>query len=56
MSPCSVTCGEGVEFWMRQCDNPPGKYGGNCSSRGPAQEIRSCEMKPCPGTIAKKNN
>ena len=47
--PCSVTCGEGVETWMRQCDNPLRKYSENCSSRGSAQENRLCKMKPCPG-------
>ncbi|CAB3998077.1 Hypothetical predicted protein [Paramuricea clavata] len=47
-SPCSATCGQGVEIWIRQCDNPPGKFGGNCSKQGPAQEIRTCKMKPCP--------
>ncbi|CAB4007052.1 Tyrosine- kinase transmembrane receptor ROR2, partial [Paramuricea clavata] len=47
-SPCSATCGQGVEIRTRQCDNPPGKYGGNCSKQGPAQEIRKCEIKPCP--------
>ncbi|CAB4016143.1 Hemicentin-1, partial [Paramuricea clavata] len=50
-SPCSVTCGKGVEIWTRRCDNPPGKYGGNCSNRGAAQEIRLCEMEPCPAHI-----
>ncbi|CAB3978717.1 Hypothetical predicted protein [Paramuricea clavata] len=47
-SPCSVTCGQGVEIWTRRCDNPPGKYGGNCSNREAAQEILLCEMEPCP--------
>ncbi|CAB3998513.1 partial [Paramuricea clavata] len=47
-SPCSATCGEGVEIRIRVCDNPPGKYGGNCSKQGPAQEIRTCKIKPCP--------
>ncbi|CAB4019964.1 Hypothetical predicted protein [Paramuricea clavata] len=47
-SPCSATCGQGVEIRIRQCDNPPGKYGGNCSKQGPAQVIRKCKMKPCP--------
>ncbi|CAB4014749.1 coadhesin-like isoform X2, partial [Paramuricea clavata] len=47
-SPCSATCGQGVEIRARQCDNPSGKYGGNCSKQGPPQQIRSCEIKPCP--------
>ncbi|XP_028418196.1 mucin-like protein [Dendronephthya gigantea] len=49
--PCSVTCGNGVEIWIRKCDNPPGKYGGNCDKRGLATENRSCEEKPCPDTV-----
>ncbi|CAB4004558.1 coadhesin-like isoform X2 [Paramuricea clavata] len=48
-SPCSATCGQGVKIRIRQCNNPPGKYGGNCSKQGPAQETRICKMKPCPG-------
>ncbi|XP_028399068.1 mucin-like protein [Dendronephthya gigantea] len=47
-SPCSVTCGEGVEVWIRECDNPPGEYGGNCSKQGPDQERRSCRNEACP--------
>ena len=50
-SPCSVTCG-GVEIWTRQCNNPHGKYGGNCS-QGVAQKSRMCERKPCVGTFSK---
>lgn len=50
-SPCSVTCGKGVELWIRHCDNPPGKYGGNCDKKGLAQENRSCEVKPCPSKL-----
>jgi hypothetical protein len=50
-SPCSATCGEGVVIRIRLCDNPPGKYGGNCSKQGPAQEILTCKMNPCQGEI-----
>ncbi|XP_028418130.1 uncharacterized protein LOC114543270 [Dendronephthya gigantea] len=56
-SPCSTTCGGGVEVWIRHCDNPPGKYGGNCSKQGKDQDERLCEKQPCPfvldsGTIS----
>ena len=49
MSSCSVTCGKGVEIWIRKCDNPPGKYGGNCSKHGADYKILKCEMESCPG-------
>ncbi|XP_028418128.1 A disintegrin and metalloproteinase with thrombospondin motifs adt-1-like [Dendronephthya gigantea] len=49
--PCSVTCGQGIEVWTRQCDNPPGKYGGNCSIWGTDNEARICVTKPCPVVI-----
>jgi hypothetical protein len=48
---CSVTCGQGVEIWTRQCDNPPGRYGGNCSKEGPSREIGTCKLEACPGKI-----
>ena len=52
-SPCSITCGHGVEIWTRQCDNPPGRHGGNCTNRGAAIEIRLCDMELCPGKLSK---
>ncbi|XP_028409307.1 SCO-spondin-like [Dendronephthya gigantea] len=49
-SPCSVTCGKGVELWIRHCDNPPGKFDVNCY-RGLARENRSCVEKPCSAAV-----
>ena len=50
-SPCSVTCGQGVEIWTQQCDNATDRYGKNCSKKGVHQEKRSCSMKMCSGKI-----
>jgi hypothetical protein len=52
LSACSVRCGVGYELWHRKCDNPPPKYGGNCSKHGEAKESRPCRMKACPGEVA----
>ncbi|XP_029473326.1 LOW QUALITY PROTEIN: hemicentin-1 [Rhinatrema bivittatum] len=45
--PCSVTCGQGVQKRIRQCNNPlPANGGRHC--QGPDAETRSCQNKPCP--------
>ncbi|XP_067156720.1 hemicentin-1 [Apteryx mantelli] len=45
--PCSVTCGQGVQERIRQCNNPlPANGGRRCE--GPATDVRSCHNKPCP--------
>jgi hypothetical protein len=47
--PCNVSCGVGMEIWLRTCNNPEPKYGGrNCSSLGTRTEIKNCSTKPCP--------
>ena len=51
LSPCSATCGQSVEIWVRYCDNPQGKYGGNCSKQGADHENRLCAKEPCLGKI-----
>ncbi|OXB68956.1 hypothetical protein ASZ78_003425 [Callipepla squamata] len=44
---CSRTCGTGVRFRQRKCDNPPpGPGGKNC--RGASVEHTVCENLPCP--------
>ena len=50
-SPCSVTCGQGVEIWTRLCDNPLHRYGVNCSKQEATQETRLCTIKTCSGRI-----
>ncbi|XP_074858281.1 hemicentin-1 isoform X2 [Carettochelys insculpta] len=44
---CSVTCGQGVQKRIRQCNNPlPANGGRPCEGRD--TDIRSCQNKPCP--------
>ncbi|MGH0125472.1 UNVERIFIED_CONTAM: hypothetical protein FKN15_054569 [Acipenser sinensis] len=46
-APCSVTCGQGVQKRIRQCNNPlPANGGQHCL--GADTETRSCQSKPCP--------
>ncbi|XP_010131672.1 PREDICTED: LOW QUALITY PROTEIN: hemicentin-1-like, partial [Buceros rhinoceros silvestris] len=45
--PCSITCGQGVQERVRQCNNPlPANGGRRCE--GPDRDVRSCHSKPCP--------
>uniref|UniRef100_A0A8C3J6R6 Hemicentin-1 n=1 Tax=Calidris pygmaea TaxID=425635 RepID=A0A8C3J6R6_9CHAR len=44
---CSVTCGQGVQERIRQCNNPlPANGGRRCE--GPDTDVRSCHKQPCP--------
>uniref|UniRef100_A0A8C3N479 Hemicentin-1 n=1 Tax=Geospiza parvula TaxID=87175 RepID=A0A8C3N479_GEOPR len=44
---CSVTCGQGVQERVRQCDSPvPANGGRGC--QGPRSDLRSCHRQPCP--------
>uniref|UniRef100_A0A8D2KTM3 Hemicentin 1 n=1 Tax=Varanus komodoensis TaxID=61221 RepID=A0A8D2KTM3_VARKO len=45
--PCSVTCGQGVQKRVRQCNNPfPANGGRRCTE--PDHEKRGCQNKLCP--------
>ncbi|NXE93182.1 HMCN1 protein, partial [Menura novaehollandiae] len=44
---CSVTCGQGVQERVRQCNNPLPANGGR-SCQGPDSDVRSCHNEPCP--------
>ncbi|NXY61032.1 HMCN1 protein, partial [Callaeas wilsoni] len=44
---CSVTCGQGVQERVRQCDSPVPANGGH-GCQGPHTDLRSCHRQPCP--------
>jgi len=44
-SSCSVTCGDGTQQRNRTCV-PPQHGGLEC--QGPAEQIKSCNERPCP--------
>ncbi|XP_071421021.1 hemicentin-1 [Pithys albifrons albifrons] len=44
---CSVTCGQGQQQRLRQCNNPvPANGGRGC--QGPHTDVRHCHSSPCP--------
>ncbi|XP_068191930.1 properdin-like isoform X2 [Antennarius striatus] len=45
-SPCSVSCGEGLQLSSRKCDNPTPQYGGQFCP-GSSTRSRTCQS-PCP--------
>ncbi|CAL4063966.1 unnamed protein product, partial [Meganyctiphanes norvegica] len=45
--PCSRTCGTGVSFRIRKCDDPPPLWGGRQCS-GKREEWRICGTAECP--------
>ena len=55
---CNATCGQGLEIWLRTCNNPEPKYGErNCSHLGKNFALKRCSVKPCPGEeFNSKNN
>ncbi|CAI5671981.1 A disintegrin and metalloproteinase with thrombospondin motifs 17 isoform X2 [Oreochromis niloticus] len=46
-SLCSRTCGTGVQFRQRKCDNPPPGPGGRHCPQA-SVEHKACEAPPCP--------
>ncbi|EDV93015.1 GH18512 [Drosophila grimshawi] len=50
-TPCSLTCGGGVQESKRECNNPVPENGGKYCE-GSRKKYRSCKTHPCPtGTI-----
>ena len=47
-SACSVTCGAGVKFSTRMCNNPRAEHGGK-ECEGNSQYRTQCDMQPCIG-------
>lgn len=47
--PCSRTCGGGVQFAQRLCNNPPPRNNGRYCT-GKRAIYRSCNVTPCPAT------
>ena len=51
-SRCTKSCGTGVRFRTRSCNNPEPQFGGkNCSILGEDKQTFMCNMNPCPGMI-----
>ena len=49
-TPCSVTCGRGIEVFTRTCTNPKPQHGGKFCQGSP-QKKESCKKKPCPSKL-----
>uniref|UniRef100_A0A7I2YQL5 A disintegrin and metalloproteinase with thrombospondin motifs 1 n=1 Tax=Homo sapiens TaxID=9606 RepID=A0A7I2YQL5_HUMAN len=49
---CSRTCGGGVQYTMRECDNPVPKNGGKYCE-GKRVRYRSCNLEDCPDNNGK---
>ncbi|XP_018318532.1 A disintegrin and metalloproteinase with thrombospondin motifs 2 isoform X2 [Agrilus planipennis] len=47
---CSRSCGTGVQFRTRKCDNPLPSYGGS-ECFGLSEEWRVCNLEKCPGPM-----
>ena len=45
-----MTCGDGSQERIRQCDNPTPKHNGK-DCVGPQNELRACKDAECPSTI-----
>ncbi|KAM4629779.1 hemicentin-1 [Polymixia lowei] len=46
-SPCSETCGKGMQTRIRLCNNPPPAFDGS-QCEGPDSQTQVCKERPCP--------
>ncbi|XP_052222251.1 A disintegrin and metalloproteinase with thrombospondin motifs 13-like isoform X2 [Dreissena polymorpha] len=49
MGPCSRSCGGGVKFRRRYCNNPEPKYGGKTCTGSDISGGELCNVQECPG-------
>ena len=49
-SACTVSCGTGIKYTTRVCDNPKAEHGGK-ECVGDSQFRTQCDMPPCKGTV-----
>lgn len=47
-SPCSETCGKGMQSRVRLCNNPPPAFDG-LQCEGSDTQTQVCKERPCPG-------
>lgn len=47
---CSKTCGEGLQFTHRYCNNPKPQFGGK-PCVGPSSNTRTCLLESCAGIL-----
>lgn len=52
---CSRTCGGGVQYSFRECDNPMPKNGGKYCE-GKRVQYRSCNTEDCPNSNGRRRN
>ncbi|GBM98114.1 Hemicentin-1, partial [Araneus ventricosus] len=45
--PCSATCGDGIQFRRRECNNPEPLHGGSFCF-GESKEFQECNIAECP--------
>lgn len=49
-STCSVSCSNGTQIRSRSCTEPIPMFGGK-DCEGYSEEVKSCFLRHCPGTI-----
>ncbi|XP_066933093.1 uncharacterized protein [Clytia hemisphaerica] len=56
-TPCEVTCGDGLQYRERGCNEPsPSNSGLDCEHLGPASETKPCRLRSCRGIDLKRGN